>query len=68
VEAARKLAGKMLKNGPVALAKAVQSINASDTVKRVCREAELFGELCETDDAKKVHPHFSRKKPSFKGK
>lgn len=69
VEAARKLAGKMLKNGPVALAKAVQAINASYGENGFEREAELFGELCETDDAREGTSAFlEKRKPSFQGK
>lgn len=69
VEKAKELAGKMLKNGPVALAKAVRAVNSGFQVKGFSDEAKLFGELCETEDFKEGTSAFlEKRKANFKGR
>lgn len=69
VEAAKKLAGKMLKNGPVALAKAIVAVNSGFNRDGFSDEAEQFGELCETEDFKEGTSAFlEKRKANFKGR
>jgi enoyl-CoA hydratase len=69
VEKARELASKMLKNGPIALSKAIASVNAGFRVKGFSDEAELFGELCETEDFKEGTTAFlEKRKANFQGR
>ena len=66
---AKSLAQKMLKNGPVALSKAIESINASFVTIGYAKEAEKFGELCNTEDFKEGTAAFlEKRKADFKGK
>ncbi|WP_069130440.1 enoyl-CoA hydratase/isomerase family protein [Rhodohalobacter halophilus] len=66
---AKELAVKMLKNGPVALAKAIKAVNAGYRVKGFADEAEQFGELCETEDFKEGTSAFlEKRKPNFRGR
>ena len=68
-EAAKKIAGKMLKNGPVALSKAIAAVNAAYRNKGFSKEAELFGELCDTEDFKEGTTAFlEKRKAEFKGR
>jgi enoyl-CoA hydratase len=69
VEAAKELASKMLKNGPVALAKAIESVNAGYRIKGFADEAGCFGDLCETDDFKEGTTAFlEKRRANFKGR
>lgn len=69
VAKAKALAGKMLKNGPVALAKAINAVNAGYRVKGFTDEAGQFGELCETEDFKEGTTAFlEKRKPNFQGR
>lgn len=59
----------ILKNGPVAVSKAIEAILTSGTPEGFATEAELFGSLCETEDFKEGTSAFMEKrKPDFKGK
>lgn len=66
---AKKLAMKILKNGPVAVANAIQAVNASGLPGGYDEEAALFGKLCETDDFSEGTSAFlEKRKPDFKGR
>ena len=69
LETAKNLAGKMIKNGPLALSKAIESVNASFVTSGYAKESQKFGELCETDDFKEGTSAFlEKRKADFKGK
>lgn len=68
VEEARKLLMSILKNSPKAINKAIKAINSAGTSDGYKKEAELFGELCETDDFKEgISAFLEKKKPDFTG-
>lgn len=68
VDEARKMAAVMLKNGPVALEKAIQAINIASSGIDFKVEASLFGDLCSTHDFKEGTSAFlEKRKPDFKG-
>jgi len=68
VEEARKLASKMLKNGPVALARAIRAVNSVHDNTGYQAEAALFGELCSTHDFREGTTAFlEKRKPEFRG-
>ena len=68
VEEAKKIAATMLKNGPIALEKAIQAINIASTGIDFKVEASLFGDLCSTHDFKEGTSAFlEKRKPEFKG-
>lgn len=59
----------ILKNGPVAVTRALQAIHAAGSSNGFETEASLFGELCGTEDAKEGTSAFMEKRsPEFKGK
>ncbi|MFU8812501.1 MAG: enoyl-CoA hydratase-related protein [Balneolaceae bacterium] len=67
--AAKKLAQKILKNGPLAVRNAIRAIRSAGTDGGFEREAALFGELCGTDDFKEGTTAFiEKRKPEFKGR
>lgn len=67
--AAYTMLNTILKNGPVALSKAIQAIRSAGSSDGFETEASLFGELCETDDFKEGTSAFMEKrKPNFNGK
>ncbi len=69
VEKAKEIASKMLKNGPVALSRAIEAVNSGFRVKGFSDEAELFGDLCETEDFKEGTSAFlEKRKPNFQGR
>jgi len=60
---------KILKNGPLAINKAILSVNASGSEMGFEKEAEYFGELCNTGDFREGTSAFlDKRKPEFKGK
>lgn len=71
-EAARALAETIAKRGPLAVRKAKQAINEglNLTVEEGIEiEANLFGEICETEDKNEgVAAFFAKRKPNFKRK
>ncbi|WP_340105612.1 enoyl-CoA hydratase/isomerase family protein [Rhodohalobacter sp. 8-1] len=68
-EAAQSMIHTILKNGPVAVLKALQAIRAAGSPVGFETEATLFGELCETEDFKEGTTAFMEKrKPDFSGK
>ncbi|NGP89298.1 enoyl-CoA hydratase/isomerase family protein [Fodinibius halophilus] len=68
-EAARELLGKILSNGPVAVRSAIKAIYHSDHQNGYQVEADLFGELCETEDfIEGTSAFLEKRKPEFKGK
>lgn len=69
IEAATALLLKIFKNSPVAISKAIKAINTADSQDGYKTEAQLFGELCETDDFKEGTAAFlEKRKPEFSGK
>lgn len=65
----KNLLEKILKNGPIAISKAIEAINSAYSEKGFETEAKLFGELCETEDAKEGTTAFLEKRsPEFTGK
>lgn len=63
-----KLAEKMLRNGPLALEKAIEAINSVYSNNRYTKEATLFGQLCDTNDFKEgTNAFLEKRKADFKG-
>lgn len=68
VDEAKKIAIAILKNGPIALEKAIQAINIASSGIDFKVEASLFGDLCSTHDFKEGTSAFlEKRKPEFKG-
>lgn len=68
-EAATALIGKILKNGPLAIRKAIQAVYHADHQSGYQVEADLFGQLCETEDFMEGTSAFlEKRKAEFKGK
>lgn len=62
------LAEKMLKNGPIALEKAIEAINSVYSNNSYAKEATLFGQLCDTNDFREGTTAFLEKRNAdFKG-
>ncbi len=69
LDEAHKIFKAILKNGPIAVSKAIQAIRSAGKPTGFETEASLFGELCETDDFKEGTSAFMEKrKPDFQGK
>ncbi|TVP75618.1 MAG: enoyl-CoA hydratase [Gemmatimonadales bacterium] len=70
-EAARKLAGKIARNGPVALQKALEAIYHgidTSTAEAMNFESSLFGLLASTDDMREGMTAFlEKRRPEFRG-
>jgi len=71
LEEARKLAEKILKNGPIALALAKESVvrgEGLDLAEALEIEADLFGYAAATEDMKEgVRAFLEKRPPNFKG-
>ncbi|MEX0648218.1 MAG: enoyl-CoA hydratase-related protein [Balneolaceae bacterium] len=68
LEYVKKLIGRMLKNGPLALAKAIEAVNDAYRQDGYATEAACFGDLCETKDFKEGTAAFlEKRKAEFKG-
>ncbi len=68
-DAARALIGNILQNGPIAVRSAIKAVYHSDTRSGYQVEADLFGQLCETEDFMEGTSAFlDKRKPEFKGK
>lgn len=66
---ARSLIGKILKNGPIAIRNAIKAVYHADHRSGFQVEADLFGQLCETEDVMEGTSAFlEKRKPEFKGK
>jgi len=67
-DAAKNLLNRILKNGPLAVGKAIHAILASETSEGYEQEAALFGDLCGTEDFLEGTSAFlEKRKPEFKG-
>jgi enoyl-CoA hydratase len=65
----KKIALKMMKNGPLALSAAIRAMNASFNKDGYAHEAEEFGNLCSTYDFKEGTSAFlEKRKAEFAGK
>lgn len=68
-EAARSLINKILKNAPIAIRNAIKAVYHADHQSGYQVEADLFGQLCETEDVMEGTSAFlEKRKPEFKGK
>lgn len=66
---AKELLQKILSNGPVAVRNAIKAVYHSDEKRGFQVEADLFGNLCTTEDATEGTTAFlEKRKPNFKGK
>lgn len=69
LDEAISVAGNILKNGPLAVQKAIQAILASRPDQGFTKEAVLFGQLCETEDFKEGTSAFlEKRKADFKNR
>lgn len=69
LEEATELCKKILRNGPLAVSKAIKAVNSSGESGGFQIEAQLFGELCSTKDFKEGTTAFlEKRKPDFSGK
>ena len=62
----KELAKTIANNSPMAISRAIQATNLSDTDKGFDAEIKFFGELFELDDKKEgVTAFIEKRKPSF---
>lgn len=67
INRAKEIATKIARNSSVAIAKAIEAINASDTVEGFSVEIESFGYLFDQEDFKEGTTAFvEKRKPEFK--
>lgn len=68
-KAAYELINKIQKNAPLAIRSAIKAVYHSDHSNGYQVEADLFGELCETEDfIEGTSAFLEKRKPEFKGK
>jgi enoyl-CoA hydratase len=68
VKAAYELMAEIHKNAPVAIRSAIQAVYHSGHNNGYQVEADLFGELCETEDfIEGTSAFLEKRKPDFKG-
>lgn len=68
-EAAKALLNKIMTNGPLAVRNAIKAVYHSGHRSGYQVEADLFGQLCETEDFMEGTSAFlEKRKPDFKGK
>lgn len=66
---ARELIDKILKNGPIAIRSAIKAVYHSDHQSGYQVEADLFGQLCDTEDfIEGTSAFLEKRKADFKGK
>lgn len=66
---AKKMLKKILSNGPLAVHNAIQAVYHAGTKRGFQLEADMFGKLCTTEDAKEGTSAFLEKRtPEFLGK
>lgn len=64
----KEIASQILENGPIAVSAAISAINASSSSNGYAKEATLFGQLFETEDAKEGTTAFlEKRKANFTG-
>ena len=64
-----KIAGRIIKNSPIAISKAIKSVNAGCNTDGYEAEKQAFGECFATDDFKEGTSAFmDKRKPNFTGK
>jgi enoyl-CoA hydratase len=69
MDEAMALAGKIVKNGPIAIQKAIQAVLAYRPDHGFAKEAMLFGQLCDTEDFKEGTSAFlEKRKADFKNR
>ncbi|MGD8428015.1 MAG: enoyl-CoA hydratase-related protein [Balneolaceae bacterium] len=68
VKAAKEFIEKILKNGPVAIRSAIKAVYHSDHQSGFQVEADLFGQLCDTEDfIEGASAFLEKRKPNFQG-
>ncbi|MDZ7715895.1 MAG: enoyl-CoA hydratase-related protein [Balneolaceae bacterium] len=68
-EAANELIGNIMGNGPLAISNAIKAVYHADESSGFQIEADLFGQLCDTEDFKEGTGAFlEKRKPDFEGK
>ncbi len=69
ISAARKLVRAITRKAPLAIQFSLQALQPQDVDAGMRREANLFGQACDTDDAREgARAFLERRKPEFTGK